>query len=333
MTRKSNPYKVMAETSEINLGLLDFEWRDSCPACGSVERSKKSAETFFLANEVVPAGKAIPLPDVKARRHLYECACGLWYFNLVPTRGTLEKLSESEAVRGRWSDEHRAAFARTYPILDALFPSGGTILDVGAHTAGFLRALPNTWKRFALEPCSEALPTEPTIEIVRAYLEDKVLESDFFDCVVAFDVFEHFSSPELAVGEIARSLKVGGLLILETGTTEAHAATWLKAGWYYLNYLEHFQVFNQKSLSQLLDRYGLHVSEIRRVSHDKSGSLSSKIRTALFTAGYGLLTGLGRRPELWLGINSFFRPGRQAFPPVSIAIDSDHTFLVARKGG
>lgn len=325
--------RVMAEISEINLGLPDFERRDSCPACGSSERGKKSAETFFLANELVPAGKAIPLPDVKAARHLYECVCGLWYFNLIPTTGTLERLSESQAVRERWPDHRRAAFDRSLLILDDLFPSGGTILDVGAHTAGFLRMLPKTWKRFGLEPCSEALPTESNIEVIRAYLEDEVLESDFFDCVVAFDVFEHFSSPESAVGEIARSLKAGGILILETGTTESHAATWLKAGWYYLNYLEHFQVFNQRSLSQLLARHGLHVSEIRRVSHDESGSLSSKIRTALFTAGYGLLTGFGRRPGLWLGINAFFRPKRQAFPPVSMAIDSDHTFLVARKGG
>lgn len=56
--------------------------------------------------------------------------------------------------------------------------------------------------------------THPTLKYRSENLEHQTLEAESFDIVVTQDVFEHIFHPDLAIKEIARTLKPGGAAIM-----------------------------------------------------------------------------------------------------------------------
>lgn len=317
--------------ADIELGPLEFASRTNCPACQEAGASTVAARTAFTQFEHFPAGSVSISPDVEAARRLLACrACGLWYFSLVPTPETIRRLLDRPGLPNRWSaGTRRGTFGRAHRALAAYLPDAGGILDVGAHSGGFLSTLGPLWEKTAIEPMTRSDEIPDTV-VLRVFLEDADLAAASFDCITAFDILEHLHDPARGIAQLAHALRPDGMLLVETGTSDSAAARRLRGGWYYLNYLEHHQAFNRRAVASLLEREGFEVLEVRRVYH-KSFPLRTKIRSAAHLVTFCGLTVSGRRSNLWRTAANLTRRTVQASPPYTLALEPDHMFVVARK--
>ncbi|MDQ4068247.1 MAG: class I SAM-dependent methyltransferase [Actinomycetota bacterium] len=310
---------------------MEFASRTHCPACYEPGALTLAACTVFSRFEHFPAGSVSISPDVEAARRLLVCqACALWYFSLVPTPETISRLLDRPGLPNRWSaGARRGTFGRAHRALAAYLLDGGRILDVGAHTGGFLSTLGPHWDKTAIEPMTQSEEIPDTV-VLRAFLEDADLAPASFDCITAFDVLEHLHDPAQAIAQLAHALRPGGILVLETGTSDSAAARRLRGGWYYLNYLEHHQAFNRRAVASLLERKGFEVLEVQRVFH-KSFPLQTKVRSVAHLVVFCGLTLSGRRSALWRTAANLTRRTVQASPPYTLVLEADHMFVVARK--
>ena len=164
----------------------------------------------------------------------------------------------------------------------------------------------------------------------RLVLKDvPILPQATFNVVTAFDVFEHLQCPAEAVSRIHSALAQGGMLIIETGNSQSSLARWLRAGWYYFRYIEHFQAFSPRALTHLLENNGFRMRSVARTFHD-SPSFSQYASELCQTAVFAVLAARGS-PMLWRALNRSLRPGHNATPPASGALERDHFFLIAEK--
>lgn len=313
------------------LGLDDFTMRERCPLCSAPLGQLLATETMFARWEAFPAADVSLSPAVDRIRRVYRCpTCGLWYFNCVPRPGTIQSILDQPALVQRWRGPDRPGFQRTRLALRTYFPAGGSILDIGANNGEFLDTLPKGWDKAALEPMQATAASIKNTKLYVGYLEDVALPESQFDCICAFDVAEHLNDPQIALERLSMGVKLGGLVILETGTSDAKMARLLRGGWYYLNFLEHFQVFNAHSLRFALERLGLSILDVQQVQH-RSVPRSIQLRSLTSLGIYCTLTGCGRTAGLWRFINGRVRSSLPGAPPSSLGIDRDHIFIVARK--
>lgn len=96
---------------------------------------------------------------------------------------------------------------------------GNNVLEVGCGV-GLLAYMMIMGKRqylgvdvskFAVEHCKNVIPSGT---FVQGFAEKLNLEPDQFDVVVSNQVLEHLKTPEIALAEMVRVLKVGGKLIV-----------------------------------------------------------------------------------------------------------------------
>jgi len=222
----------------------------------------------------------------------------------------------------------RAAFVRAAEELGRIAP--GTIADVGAHVSGFLATLPDTWNKFAVEPISDASAAIAAAQVIPGFMEEAKLPEGRFDCISAFDVFEHFHDADLCMRTIAAGLRPGGLVMLETATQTARAARLLRAGWYYLSFIEHFQAFDERSIRSLLERHGIKVIRCDRVRHASYGA-SEQARAIAATLIFWTTTLGGRYTAAWSALNRLLRRGSAAMPPSTLSLEAGHLFVVGRR--
>jgi len=94
----------------------------------------------------------------------------------------------------------------------------GRVLEAGAGTARFLRAICSRFPELKGHACDTAIwglayakQADGQLAVTRADLTALPYQSETFDAVVVFDVLEHLRQPELAVREMARVMRPGGL--------------------------------------------------------------------------------------------------------------------------
>lgn len=128
--------------------------------------------------------------------------------------------TESGVVRKETSLKNRA-------IIDKFFPqdlAGKSILEIGVGgEGGILLELMHNNDVHGLDVSDSAINNclRFGINVTKANLDrDSIpFQDNFFDVVFAFEVFEHFASPQHALEEIRRVLKSGGIFICSFPST------------------------------------------------------------------------------------------------------------------
>ncbi len=124
------------------------------------------------------------------------------------------------------------------------------VLDVGCGTGAVMQFLAKkNFEVYGIDPSGEALKycTLKGLSVKKSSAEKIDFSEDSFDVVFALDVLEHLENPELAVEEIDRVLKKGGIFIM---TVPAHQWLWS----YHDEFLHHKKRYNRKDIINLLDK-------------------------------------------------------------------------------
>lgn len=84
--------------------------------------------------------------------------------------------------------------------------------------------------------------------------------------VTAFDVLEHVYAPSAALANLRALTRPGGIVVIETGDTDAIAADELTV-WYYLSLFEHHIAWNARAIAAIADRFAFDVLSIEQKRH------------------------------------------------------------------
>ena len=169
---------------------------------------------------------------------------------------------------GPWLDE----------ICDQLRQSRPVLLDVGCGLGMFLRlARDKGFKVFGIEPNAEAVDRMAIDHSLVAYntlLED-YSESETFDVVTMWDLFEHLSQPKDAIKKVHSILNPRGLIVLEIPIRDS-LLHWLAKLLYKLSFgaisrplllicgIHHLQYFSKASIISFIEEHGFKVLAAER---------------------------------------------------------------------
>lgn len=150
-----------------------------------------------------------------------------------------------------WSDR-RNTLAR--------YKSGGSILDLGCSSGGFLQSLKSdSWTLFGIEMSDEVAKRAEAIG-AKVFVGD-ILDAPFspstFDAITCFHVFEHLYQPRQVLVRIAEWLKPGGVFFTMMPNIDSAGARIFKSYWYALELPRHLYHFSPLSLSRLAQSVGL----------------------------------------------------------------------------
>lgn len=256
---------------------LTYNRVETCPLCGgeAVDRAELARSSYSFGPF------RIPLPSCGVQ--LREClVCSLLFKNAVPESEGLAKVLSS-AARNVWRPKQGV-----HPAVAWLEPhirkKPVDILDIGASNGDLLRQLkPYAARLSALDVaiyprCQEVV----TGEYIVGEIEGDIRSSGCtYDIVTAFDIFEHFIEPRRALENIARLVKTGGRLFVETGDWTYSSGD--LGRWYYSNLFEHQIFWSKRALTHACEKFGFGLAEYNRVNHKSRRALKYPQRIALST--------------------------------------------------
>jgi len=137
----------------------------------------------------------------------------------------------------------------------------GKILDIGCSTGIFLHSMQHHgWITYGVEPSAFAANYAVQrfgLNVMQMVLEEAKFDSNFFDVVSLWDVFEHIYDPSHTLAEIYRILKPGGLLLLNLPNPESWERKWFGPSWAGWDIPRHIYLFPLRSLDRLLGNANL----------------------------------------------------------------------------
>jgi SAM-dependent methyltransferase len=143
----------------------------------------------------------------------------------------------------------------------ARMPAGSRILDVGCSTGHVIAHIPDDYRRTGADINAEAIglarAARPDIPFVEASAEHLPFADGSFDGVLALDVLSDrgVSDDAVALGEIRRVLRPGGLLLVQVP-----AYAWLKSG--YDDFVATTRRYTARSARRLLQDGGFVVEHL-----------------------------------------------------------------------
>lgn len=198
------------------------------------------------------------------------------------------------------------------------FQPGGTILEVGFGTGGFVRELQETgrWKVEGLEP-NEAAATyvEQTtgIRVFKDTLDHAMLDEEYYDAVVMWCVLEHLYHPIDDLKKIFRILKPGGWVFFSVPNCESLGKKVFGKYWAGWDLPRHLNLFPDDVMAAALREIGFGEISRRCISnsyHTLGHSLDfwtqgfadthPRVRQALTRIYYSLGMRLALLAPLWL---------------------------------
>lgn len=143
----------------------------------------------------------------------------------------------------------------------------GRLLDVGCGSGLFLKHMAALgWEVAGVEPDPDAARiARETLgggEVVNSELERAELPAESFDAVTLSHVIEHLLDPEAALATCRRLLRPGGRLVLSTPNCESLGVRYFGSSWLHWDPPRHLQLFNPRTLPQLVSAAGLEVESL-----------------------------------------------------------------------
>lgn len=252
---------------------------------------------------------------------LYRCEqCHLGLRLPRPDDATIASLYEGLPAT-RWKNETVAGSAQQYLVrrLTRQQQQSLKILDIGAFDGSFLRALPATFEKAAIEPSEAAAQLEQhNISVLKPFLEPAGPgETRRYDVVTMFDVFEHLADPLQGMKSAMSYVRPGGLLFVGTGNMDHWSWRHTRGTHWYLDPIQHVVVGSRRHFEWEAARIGASSQRTMTFSH-QPGPASQRIRQALTAVYFGARERgiLGRITIRTMNLFSTFRKlaHKQAMP-------------------
>ncbi len=208
--------------------------------------------------------------------------CRLAYINPQPTSvvdGTIygQQYFQSTVAKERgYSDyvgaetEYRHAAARRslkYVMSHLPVGEGRRLLDIGCAAGFFLNAAQDAeFSVCGVEVsafASEYARAHFGVDVRIGMLKDVNFQSCAFDVVTMFDVIEHIADPIRELTEIARILKPGGVLVLDTPNIESDTAR-LQGDQWWLFKSDHLVYYAPDTIRRLFEIAGFELTSLSK---------------------------------------------------------------------
>ena len=192
------------------------------------------------------------------------------YCGLVQSLPRIDRVARTQAAVSSGADWGNVRYGkgfRTHAAMAALkhhadFASELSLLDVGSNRGSFARAFldaaPNA-DIVAVEPderVAQSCAGLARCELIEARIEDAALESGRFDIVHSCHTIEHLSDPARVLADHWRTLKPGGLLLVDAPNMAILDADDIVEEWFIDKHLYHFSV---RTLMRLVAAAGFEI--------------------------------------------------------------------------
>ncbi len=301
------------------------EWLEcnSCPLCKKTSSViqfgviNDAAYSFGHGTVPIPAG-GIPMGRCNE--------CHIQFKMRLPSPDYLSAMFINEAGNV-WDVEYN--YRREIDEIMRYIAAPFDLLDVGPSNGDLLKNIALlTKRRSGLDIVKHPkVGTHIKGEFIRGLLDSKKLSWSGvpYDVITVFDVFEHFYHPDYAMANLAKLIKQGGYVLIETGDCDS---PWVKKYgielWWYARLFEHHMFWSEEALRKVAKKYGFSVVFFKRKRHKRwhyekaSFVISSTIRSALWRLS----------PLLFRKIRYY--QGKSERQPRSPFV-ADHLFMIMKK--
>ena len=231
--------------------------RSSCPICGNRSKLKYLWKTSIV-----------------------RCSnCSFAFADELPTLGELESIYSSEYFHGEVSYANYLAdkiglqrhFQQRISTLGK-YSSGGKLFEAGCAFGFFLDLARQYWEVSGIDISDAATDYAKNVLnlcVERGDLESHPPEPNTYDVVTLWDTIEHLYDPVTAVRTSVKALRPNGILALTTGDIDALLPRLQRQSWR-LVIPVHLYYFSRKSISYLLNDYGLEIVHFSYASYYRS---------------------------------------------------------------
>lgn len=184
---------------------------------------------------------------------------------LSPLRRALLARTRGYAhLRPAWPYRLAAALAAPFGELSTpAWAGGGRVLDVGCGNGRFLTTMRSLgWEVQGVEfsEAGVASARMSGLSVHHGDLASAAFADASFDLVTARHVIEHIPEAHAFMAELARVLKPGGRLVVETPSSNALGRQWFNTHWYANDVPRHLFLYSPSNLERLGDDHGLRRS-------------------------------------------------------------------------
>jgi 2-polyprenyl-3-methyl-5-hydroxy-6-metoxy-1,4-benzoquinol methylase len=288
----------------------------ACPVCGDTGRYDFSGRDLMFGlhrrhDYFLCAGCGAvfqhPMPDMQAIASFYPPD-----YSVFDEHGRIRRLSGlRRAILRRSRGYRHLEVALPIRILAELlspfldvpatpeFVQGGRLLDVGCGNGRYLSTMRTLgWQVQGVELSEDGVRIcrMADLPVHHGDLLSAALPDAAFDLITVRHVIEHIATPHPFMAELARILKPGGHLLVETPNSEALGRAWFGSNWYANDVPRHLILYSPRNLAHLAGRYGLRqtalsmdtspkifLNSLDYVTHNR-GKPSKRIRWRRFLA-------------------------------------------------
>jgi 2-polyprenyl-3-methyl-5-hydroxy-6-metoxy-1,4-benzoquinol methylase len=185
----------------------------------------------------------------------------------------------------------------------------GTALDIGCGTGYFLHTLQQAgWQVQGIEADEKARQFASTQFNLQVSSPEKLqtLATQSFDVITLWHVLEHIHDLDSYMTEIARILKIDGVLVIAVPNYQSADAKHYKEMWAAWDVPRHLWHFSQKSIQTLADRFGFAVTQQHIMPFDSFyvALLSEKYKKNPFALFSGFWQGFLSLLQAWKNVEN-----------------------------
>jgi len=233
-------------------------------------------------------------------------SCGFKFTNPRPSPTEIgiyyqseEYISHSNTNKGVVNKAYQTV--RNYTLKDKLrlinsLNTEKTLLDIGCGTGMFLKKCREAgWQVKGTEPDNRT--RQVAVSNSQADIQPDFLEAfsdQQFDIITMWHVLEHVHQLDDTVKKLYTNTKTNGKLIIAVPNADSYDAQKYQEYWAAYDVPRHLYHFNQKTLKQLIEKFGFQIEKVKPMYFDAFyiSMLSTKYRSGKINYAEAFKTGL-----------------------------------------